>query len=244
MGEVVRIGPATLICADAREVLPTVESGSVAMVFADPPYGIKYTKGGAPVGKRTRSAEQIGWDAIAGDDAVDGWWLPHAQRALRDGGAAYVCTRWDVEPEWRRQAAAAGFRVKQRLTWHKRVTGKGDLKGTYGQSCEDVLFLTKGRHILNHRPSMLLDVGCVPTWERRHHPHQKPVELPQRLIEVSTQAGDLVADFMMGSGAAAVAAIRSGRRFLGIEKDRRYFDAACTLAEAELSAGARARMAA
>lgn len=233
MTEVERIGSATLICADARDVLPTIADASVDMLFGDPPYGIGYTKGGAPVGKRTRSTEQIGWDAIAGDDAVDGWWLPEALRVLRDGAAAYVCTRWDVEPEWRRQAAAAGFLVKQRLTWHKRVTGKGDLKGTYGQSCEDVLFLTKGRHILRGRPPMLLEVGCVPTFRMRHHPHQKPIGLPEALILASTKPGELVSDLMMGSGPAAAAAIRTGRRFLGVELERQYFDAACALAEAE-----------
>jgi hypothetical protein len=130
--------------------------------------------------------------------------------------------RWDVEPEWRRLLKDAGFLIKQRLTWHKRSTGRGDIDGTFSPTCEDVLFASKGRHVLSHRPSMLLDVGCVPTWEKRHHPHQKPIALPRVLIEASTKHGDVVLDPFAGSGTTAVACMKAGRRCIAIELDTQY----------------------
>ena len=54
------------------------------------------------------------------------------------------------------------------------------------------------------------------------HPAPFPVELPQRLIELYTYVGDVVLDPLAGSGTAAVAALRSGRRFIGYEIDEDY----------------------
>lgn len=58
------------------------------------------------------------------------------------------------------------------------------------------------------------------------HPTQKPVPLMQYLINTYTQRGGVVLDFTMGSGTTGVAAMRTGRRFIGIERDEGYFKTA------------------
>lgn len=58
------------------------------------------------------------------------------------------------------------------------------------------------------------------------HPTQKPVELMEFLIKSYTQEGETVLDFTMGSGTTGVAAINTGRKFIGIEKEKKYFDIA------------------
>ncbi len=58
------------------------------------------------------------------------------------------------------------------------------------------------------------------------HPAPFPVELPQRLIELYTYEDDVVLDPFMGSGTTAVAALRTGRHFVGFETDRSYVDRA------------------
>jgi site-specific DNA-methyltransferase (adenine-specific) len=47
------------------------------------------------------------------------------------------------------------------------------------------------------------------------------------LIRTYTNEGDTVLDMFMGSGTTGLAAIRTGRRFIGIERDKKYFDIAC-----------------
>ena len=62
--------------------------------------------------------------------------------------------------------------------------------------------------------------------ERGEHPTQKPVALFAYLIRTYTNLGDTVLDICMGSGTTGVAAIQTGRNFIGIEKERKYFEIA------------------
>jgi len=59
--------------------------------------------------------------------------------------------------------------------------------------------------------------------DRGLHPTQKPVALLECLIRTYSNAGDTVLDCCMGSGTAGVAAMQAGRRFIGIERDEKYF---------------------
>ena len=58
------------------------------------------------------------------------------------------------------------------------------------------------------------------------HPSEKPVKLCEYLIKTYSNENDVVLDFCMGSGTTAEAAIRTGRQFIGFEKEQSYFDAA------------------
>jgi site-specific DNA-methyltransferase (adenine-specific) len=57
----------------------------------------------------------------------------------------------------------------------------------------------------------------------RFHPTQKPVSLLEYLIKTYTNEGELVLDNCMGSGSTGVAAKNLNRRFIGIEKEEKYF---------------------
>ncbi|ENY5857473.1 site-specific DNA-methyltransferase [Salmonella enterica subsp. enterica serovar Bareilly] len=57
----------------------------------------------------------------------------------------------------------------------------------------------------------------------KYHPTQKPVALLEDLIKTYSNPGDTVLDFTMGSGSTGVACLNTGRRFIGIEKDTKYF---------------------
>jgi DNA modification methylase len=69
-----------------------------------------------------------------------------------------------------------------------------------------------------------LDLWRIPAESARRvgHPAPFPIELPLRLIELYTYAGDLVLDPFLGSGSAAVAAVRAGRRYAGYDIDPDY----------------------
>ena len=80
-----------------------------------------------------------------------------------------------------------------------------------------------------------LDLWRIPAESARrvNHPAPFPVELPLRLIELYTYAGDLVLDPFLGSGSAAVAAVRAGRRYAGYDIDPEYVAIARARVEAE-----------
>lgn len=60
----------------------------------------------------------------------------------------------------------------------------------------------------------------------KYHPTQKPVALLEYLIRTYTEEGDTVLDNVMGSGSTGVAAVNTGRNFIGIELDENYFNIA------------------
>jgi DNA modification methylase len=65
------------------------------------------------------------------------------------------------------------------------------------------------------------------SWESkgRQHPHQKPVTLIESLL--AKLPDKTILDPFMGSGTTGVACANLGRKFIGIEIERKYFDIAC-----------------
>lgn len=76
-------------------------------------------------------------------------------------------------------------------------------------------------------------VGAVPNIismmpdRERCHPNEKPLRLMEQIVATHSQPGDVVLDPFMGSGTTGVAAIKLGRRFIGIELDPAHFETAC-----------------
>lgn len=65
-----------------------------------------------------------------------------------------------------------------------------------------------------------------PEHENHNHPTCKPVKLLEYLINTYTNEGDLVLDNCMGSGSTGVACVNTGRKFIGMELDTKYFEIA------------------
>lgn len=65
-----------------------------------------------------------------------------------------------------------------------------------------------------------------PSTAERVHPTQKPVDLLEYLVMTYTNEGDVVLDNCMGSGTTGIACVNTGRKFVGIEKDEKYFEIA------------------
>lgn len=71
-----------------------------------------------------------------------------------------------------------------------------------------------------------IDVLEFSSHQNKMHPTAKPVPLCEYLIKTYTNAGDTVLDNCMGSGTTGVACLNTGRNFIGMELDAKYFDAA------------------
>jgi DNA modification methylase len=74
------------------------------------------------------------------------------------------------------------------------------------------------------QPSSVLDFKVVPNRNGKLHPTQKPVELCEYLIKTYSNEGDLILDNCAGSGSTLVAAKNLNRQFIGIEKEKEYYD--------------------
>lgn len=74
------------------------------------------------------------------------------------------------------------------------------------------------------------NISCV--WEdnlintKKLHPCEKPIDILEKIIKTSSNEGDVVLDCFLGSGSTGIAAINTNRKFIGIEKDEKYFNIA------------------
>ena len=111
---------------------------------------------------------------------------------------------------------------KSCITWVKNNWSMGDLEHEHGRQTELCLFYPG----INHRwPEMRpSDVINAPRTNNDYHPTEKPVYLMEQVVKWT--AG-VVVDPFMGSGTTGVACMNLGRKFIGIELEKKYFDIAC-----------------
>jgi len=210
-----------LFCGDCLEILPTLEAGSVDAGVLDPPYGIGYKSNRPTYGNRTsRKPRTFGKDVIGTD------WLRETYRVLKNDSVMFVFTRWDVSHIWKDAIEEVGFVVTQRLVWDKSHWGMGDLR-YYGDQTEDVLFCRKGRPMMYYpkrRGNIFKTVSKAYYPEGNFgHPTQKSEQLCRDFILDTTDTGQVVGDWFMGSGTTGVACVQTGRNFIGIEIDPAYY---------------------
>ena len=76
-------------------------------------------------------------------------------------------------------------------------------------------------------PRSIIAIPAIHCNEDQSHPTQKPISLMEYLIKTYTNEGELVLDNTMGSGTTGVACVNTNRDFIGIEKEKEYYDIAC-----------------
>jgi len=220
--EEVIIGNARLIHGDCREVLPLLPKCDV--VVTDPPYGITY-QSNAGVG--------AGTTPITNDGTRVSLRLYRSVIPLLQGAPTLWCTRWDAWPDvW--ELFAASMKVNGLLVWDKGQPGMGDLNH-WGPSYELIASCGPVR-LRGSRDCSVLRYNTVPSG-KRNHPTEKPTALFEYLIQKTTDRGMRVLDPFMGSGTSGVAAATTGRAFVGIEVDAKYFETACRRVEAAYAQG-------
>lgn len=208
-------GQITLYCGDCLEILPTLEPGSVDAVVTDPPYAI--TGGGVSVAGRSTEA--------AFDTQFFRVWcralLDSAECVKRDGA-------WWFTIDWRGAVAVeqasigSGFRLAGVGVWDRGGLGMGyAMRKTFENF---VLLVGEGWKRTNTDEPDIWRIPWYPSSRLHGHDAEKPSALMERGIELV--GGDIILDPFMGSGTTGVACVRTGRRFIGIEIERKYFDIA------------------
>lgn len=202
------LGLDTITTGDATKLLASLPARSVDLLLTDPPFG---NGEGTSYGIARRK--------ILGDEhpLVGLHALAVSYRLLRANRVAFIfCGAKHlgfIESFIRNYT---GFRIREHLIWDKGSPGLGR---NYRRSFEAILALEKGR------PSYRATLPTVLAASRVRatlHPHTKPQPLLARLIEATTDPGQVVLDPFAGSGAICLAAKRLGRHFVGIELDPGY----------------------
>lgn len=111
----------------------------------------------------------------------------------------------------------------QKTTGHNRkqsYRSKELQTDVYGEMTKDYLYDSTERYPRS------IQVFSTDTQNSSLHPTQKPVALLEYLIKTYTNEGELVLDNCMGSGSTGVACVNLNRKFIGIEKEKKYFEIA------------------
>lgn len=223
----------TLHLGNCLDVLPGL--GSVDHVLCDPPYEDEL-HGAIGRIQRTDGREMIqtlGFDGINADRAA----IASAIVEASSGWALVFCLAEGVRA-WRDVLQPAGAKWDTTLFWVKpdaspRFNGQGAARGA---ECAVTAWCGKGYRSWNGGGRRGVFTHCVNTDRQGEHPTEKPVSLMVELVGLYSNAGQTICDPFMGSGSTGVAAVKTGRRFIGIEMNERWFDLSCRRIEAALRA--------
>jgi site-specific DNA-methyltransferase (adenine-specific) len=201
----------TIYHGDCREILPSIEAASVALLLTDPPYGIAWDTDHAGRGM-SQATEARTYAPIAGDgEPFDPSHLLRFPRAVLFGANNYA----------HKLPASAAWIVWDKTGNGRQVNDLSDAELAWtniGGSVRTFSHLWKGM------------VKDSEHGQRRVHPTQKPVVLMEWIIAKHSQPGDLILDPYCGSGSTLVAARNLGRRAIGIELSEDY----CRIATSRL----------
>lgn len=231
---------------DALEVLGTIDTGSIDLIFADPPYNI----GKDFDGIHDRVEESLYFDWC--------WqWLEQCHRVLKANGSFYLMNSTQNMPRLDLYCREK-FEILSRIVWTYDSSGVQARK-LYGSLYEPILHMVKDakdytfnaadilveaktgarRKLIDYRknPPQPYNTTKVPgnVWEfprvrfkmdeYENHPSQKPETLLERVIKASSNPGDWVLDPFAGSFSTAAVAKKLGRRSLSIERNEAYVKA-------------------
>ena len=225
-GQLWKLGEHRLICGDCtdRAVVDAVAFGDrMDLWLTDPPYAVSYADKNRylnAVAKGNSIQVPIENDHLSLEDAADLW-----ERAARialevcaDHAPYYwfACQGGDQMMMMMMRLSEAGWRVRHELIWVKNnhVLGRTD----YNYKHEPILYGWKkdGKHrFFGGFQTSVLEFPKPQNSDL--HPTTKPVELIERLIANSSQAGEIVLDTFLGSGTTLIACERLGRRCRAVE---------------------------
>ena len=234
----------TILQGDCIAEMARLPDKSVDMIFADPPYNLQL--GGdlfRPEGGRVDAVDDE-WDkfeSLATYDSFTRDWLEQARRILKDDGTIWVIGSYHNIYRVGALLQDADFWILNDIVWRKS-NPMPNFRGTRFTNAHETLIWCakseKARYTFNYRAMKALndDLQMRSDWllpicsggERvkgddgaKAHPTQKPEALLYRILLACTKPGDVVLDPFFGTGTTGAVARRLGRRWIGIEKEKR-----------------------
>ena len=212
-----------IIFGDSRDRLDKVTT-PINCIITDPPYGVDFKSKNTRLPGSKQYSERLKNDGdLEGAIKLFTSVMDKAIPKLADEAEVYVFTGWQVLDVWMPicRDLAPELKLKMMLLWDKGYPGLGDLEGNWGCGHEVILYLKKGRRSMPYRRSGIIHVDKLAAG-KNVHPTEKPVQLIETLIEMSTSPGDFVLDPFSGSGSTSVAAQKLGRHSLAFDIVEKY----------------------
>lgn len=228
------IGDCILYNGDCRDVLKSIEDDSVTLVHSDPPYivhsGVQKSDWYERIGVNRQQ------EILDKADISDGFdkdvIFNELDRICKTPNYQLWCSKKQF-PELLNYAIDNGYSWQDIMLY--RNNALPNLNGKY-QDKDYCIHMWKGRKITGDYKDKVTDyhwnIGGKKEW---CHPALKPVEPIIHMLKVGSDGGDVVLDMFMGSGTTGEACMRTGRKFIGIEKNKEYFDMAVKRIESILS---------
>ena len=211
------------------------------MIFADPPYFL--SNGGISVQSgKVVCVDKGEWDKGGSPEHIDQFneeWISACREHLKENGTIWVSGTYHNIFSVANKLTQLGFKILNVITWAKTNPPPNISCRYFTYSTEFIIWARKcpkKPHYFNYDLMKLLnenkqmtDVWRLPAiarWEKSQgkHPTQKPLALLVRIILASTRHGAWILDPFSGSGTTGIAASLTGRRYLGIEREKEYLD--------------------
>lgn len=212
---------------------------SVDLIFADPPYFLSNDGFTCHSGKRV-SVNKGKWDKNPGLEKMHEFnllWLSEAKRCLTKNGTIWISGTPHVIYSVGFGLQQLDYKLLNHITWVKPNPPPNLSCRYFTHAAEEILWAAKdkkSKHIFNYEEMRAENGGkqMKSVWEiyppakeeKKYgkHPAQKPLALLDRIIRASSNKGDLIMDPFIGSGTTAIAALRTGRRFIGFELEDKF----------------------
>lgn len=215
-----------IINDDCYSVIPTLKDKSIDLVLCDPPYDFKgQTKGGGfyaedcPTAKRhnLKNLEKLDSVKFNPEEFLD--MLLPKMKAFN----GYFCCNKTLVARYIQWAEKHKFSFDI-LTMIKENPIPAKNRHHLPDTEYIILIRSSGSYFSSHDNLDDFRKWYMTTCTKRRHPAEKPVEMFERFVRVSSKEGDTILDPFLGSGTTAVACKLNNRHCIGIEKEKKYYD--------------------
>lgn len=237
-----------ILMDDCIEAMRGIPDASIDMIFADPPYNLQLGGNLARPDGSHVDAVTDDWDKFDSFAAYDRFtrdWLGEARRILKPTGTLWVIGSYHNIFRVGATVQDLGFWILNDIVWRK-ANPMPNFKGTRFTNAHETLIWAsmgeKAKYTFNYRTMKTLndELQMRSDWEfpicggqerlkkggHKVHPTQKPEALLYRVLLSCTKPGDVILDPFFGTGTSGAVAKRLGRRWIGIEREAAYVEAA------------------
>ena len=237
-----------IVNGNSLEILKKIPDKTFDLVFADPPYNMQIgEKLKRPDNSKVNGVNDK-WDQFLNFKHYDDFcksWLKECKRILKDNGTIWVIGTYHNIFRLGYHLQNLNYWILNDVIWRKN-NPMPNFKGTRFTNAHETLIWAsknkKSKYTFNYQSLKCLndDLQMRSDWilpicngkerlkknGKKIHSTQKPEALLHRILLASSNKNDFILDPFLGSGTTAVVAKKLGRIFLGIEKDKTYFEAA------------------